>query len=474
MGSRQFARFCKFLLYLGVAISIYYLIAKCRDFDPDLKSKLVNVKDIQAKLSKFLAKWNVMTQRNEERGVSESQNGRAEETKDENRERAMNEIPNDSRVKIKEKSNGTFTHARLNTLNTFMAMLETRQKVKDKQRDVQFDKLLTNLTNVLQFLSRQTEKYNVNQETVRLHSHNPSTSPKTTDYPHSTKHTSFEEKTTSKSVEETARTSSTKRPTISTSSNQQSPTSTRKYTMQAILERQAGVFLDKMKTAGIQYKSTNVFFPKQQEKRSSGIFYREVLPPGAKAPVTTVFLLHGEKYDSRLWLSIGTLYVLGASGFRVIAVDLPGYGGSKNTPELPTSVGRCRLLAAMMLTLSPEGRRVLVSPGKSGVYSVPLVMTVPSILKGVVFVAPNFTSKYPTSRYEKMSLATLVIFGAKDETTLHVSSLDDLEHLPNRKIYSLPNAKHDCYLDQTETFHRLLKRFLVNGNETKKKVLRHN
>ena len=458
MGSRKFARFCKFVLYLCVAMSVYYLIAKCRDFDPDLKSKLANVKDIQGKLSKFLAKWNVMAESNEERGgVS-----RAKETK-EGENRAMNGIRNDSNFKHKETS--------LNTLNTFVSLLEKRQRVEAKLRDDQFDKFMSKLTNVFQLLPQQTEY--VNQEAVRSHPYNPSTSaPKTTASPQSTKHTSFEEKTTAKSGK--TRTSLPERPTTTTSPNKQFPTSTRKYTMQAILERQTQVFLDKMKTAGIQYKSANVFYPKKQGKRSAGIFYREVLPPGAKGPAdTTVFLLHGKKYDSKLWLSIGTLYVLGTSGFRVIAVDLPGYGGSKSTPELSTSVERFRLLAAMMLHLAPDGRRVLVSPGKSGIYSVPLVMSVPSILKGIVFIAPNFTSNYPASRYEKISLETLIIFGARDETALHVSSLDDLEHLPNRKIYSLPNAKHDCYLDQTETFHRLLKTFLVNGNGTVKKVLRN-
>lgn len=222
--------------------------------------------------------------------------------------------------------------------------------------------------------------------------------------------------------------------------------------------------LAQMKREGIMYK-TGVYFPKKQPK--SRIFYREARPGSRKIVKTTVFLLHGEKYDSRMWISIGTLHVLAKDGYRVIAVDLPGYGESTDTVEPPTAVERSRLLAAMMLKLSPNTDRILVSPSKSGIYSVPMVMSVASLLKGVVFIAPHFTAKYPTSRYEKLSLPTLVLFGEDDSTTLHVSSLDSLEHLANKKIYALPNANHDCYVDQPETFHRLLKRFLLQGTGRK-------
>jgi len=57
------------------------------------------------------------------------------------------------------------------------------------------------------------------------------------------------------------------------------------------------------------------------------IFYREVgatATSGSTKKGFTILLLHGAGSSSEVWVKVGTLKLLGALGYRVVAVDLPG------------------------------------------------------------------------------------------------------------------------------------------------------
>ncbi len=53
------------------------------------------------------------------------------------------------------------------------------------------------------------------------------------------------------------------------------------------------------------------------------VFFRETNPRLA-THVTPVLLLHGAHSSSEAWQATGTIRYLGAMGYRVVALDLPG------------------------------------------------------------------------------------------------------------------------------------------------------
>jgi abhydrolase domain-containing protein 14 len=97
---------------------------------------------------------------------------------------------------------------------------------------------------------------------------------------------------------------------------------------------------------------------------------------------TPVLLLHGAAFDSGTWEKLGTLSVLAGAGFRAVAVDLPGFGGSKGARVAPD-----HFLEKLMPALGLD-RVVIVSPSMSGLFSFPYVLVHPKRVAGFVPVAP--------------------------------------------------------------------------------------
>ena len=129
---------------------------------------------------------------------------------------------------------------------------------------------------------------------------------------------------------------------------------------------------------------------------------------GADSAFPTVLLLHGARFSSETWRELGTIELVAAAGYHVLALDLPGYGRSQTSPIEPTN-----FLVEAMDALSVE-KAFVVSPSMSGQFSFPLVTRNPDKVLGFVPVAPGGINRYK-SALRKVSVPALVLWGENDK-----------------------------------------------------------
>ncbi|XP_072328094.1 protein ABHD14A isoform X1 [Scyliorhinus torazame] len=229
----------------------------------------------------------------------------------------------------------------------------------------------------------------------------------------------------------------------------------------------------------------------QKTPKPSEVFYRESLPPQKggerQQPSLEVLLLHGQAFNSKTWEGLGTLVLLAQRGYRAVAVDLPepqklqekrrngkeekeednNEDGIRvfrfgNTPHLEigkVDTDRADFLLAFMDAVGLQ-TPVLVSPSRSGQFSIPFLMFQNQRLKGFVPIAAVGTNHYSAEQYHKIQTPTLIVFGELD-TNLGVQSLKNLKQLPHHTVFKIPAAHHACYLDEPDEFHKALLDFLT-------------
>ncbi|KAK8785190.1 hypothetical protein V5799_008448 [Amblyomma americanum] len=212
------------------------------------------------------------------------------------------------------------------------------------------------------------------------------------------------------------------------------------------------------------------------------VFYREVNPEGA-FPELSVFMLHGAAFKSETWLTLGTLGTIGLMGYRVVAIDMPGFGNSPsgNIPDQAAFVQH--ILAALHLE-----RPVIVSPSLSGQLSLPFLVKHWQLMAGYVPVAPvgwNVLQKvqcdsgeapvdksavYPPLQAHLpqqvpdlscIKVPTLVVFGEFDRST----SSAVLQLLPKSVAVEIPQGSHPAYLDNPDLWHQALYNFLLRVSQ---------
>eukprot|EP01041_Mallomonas_annulata_P002029 gene2029-3945_t len=176
-----------------------------------------------------------------------------------------------------------------------------------------------------------------------------------------------------------------------------------------------------------------------------------------QAQFSDVLLLHGAKFTSKTWDDIGTLAVLSRAGYRVVAIDLPGHGKSKNWPK---SVPPDEII---MLIIEAYGMKnpAIISPSMSGQFSIPFLISYPGLISAFVPIAPTFPRKtFDISEITKVNFPSLVIWGSNDKS----GKLRSLELLKWR--HSIPleiqGGDHACYLDYPLKFNSAVVRFLDN------------
>jgi abhydrolase domain-containing protein 14 len=183
--------------------------------------------------------------------------------------------------------------------------------------------------------------------------------------------------------------------------------------------------------------------------KGARVHWLEAGPPGGPS----VLLLHGARFSSETWRELGTIATLAESGFRVVAVDLPGFGRSEQTEVASES-----LLRELLPVLKVE-RPVVVAPSMSGIFAFPLLLEDRGRTSAFVAIAPAGVSSY-LGKLHTLELPTLVLWGGLDEVFPVTLGRRLAETIPDSRFVVFEQARHPCYLDRPEEFHRELLDFL--------------
>ncbi|XP_076825921.1 putative protein-lysine deacylase ABHD14B [Clavelina lepadiformis] len=195
----------------------------------------------------------------------------------------------------------------------------------------------------------------------------------------------------------------------------------------------------------------------QVEVKGQKIFYRES-GGDSENPNVVVLLLHGMRFSSANWEEIGTMGELAELGYRAVAVDLPGYGNSR---EASKPAHKAEFLASLCNLLKFQSKPIIVSPSMSGEYSLPFLHDYGvTRMSGYVPVAPITTDKYTIQQYKDVKVPTFIVYGDNDTTPPGVTSPQYLKHIPNNKMMIMEGAGHPCYLEKPDVWHRYLKQIL--------------
>ncbi|RUS75473.1 hypothetical protein EGW08_016771, partial [Elysia chlorotica] len=171
----------------------------------------------------------------------------------------------------------------------------------------------------------------------------------------------------------------------------------------------------------------------------------------------TVFFLHGASFSSQNWVDIKTLDHVANWGYRSVAIDLPGFGKTKDRLDPSHNAD---FMAAFVKAMEMK-KVVIVSPSMSGGFALPYLFKEPKLSTekavGYVPVAPVGTSVF-RAQYPDSQLPTLIVYGTEDKMAESVRA--DLSLLPKHQMAPIDGAGHACYLNNPEAFHKLLFQFL--------------
>ncbi len=166
-----------------------------------------------------------------------------------------------------------------------------------------------------------------------------------------------------------------------------------------------------------------------------------------------IVLMHGASFSSATWEQIGTIDLLAEAGYRVYAIDLPGFGQSQAT-EMSSTKWLLHFITAVGIQ-SP----VIVSPSMSGRFSLSLATEYSQLIAGLVLIAPVGIPKY-VERLDVVECPALVVWG-QDDKLIPLEQADQLvAALAQGEKLVLAGAGHAAYMDKTAEFHAALLEFL--------------
>lgn len=189
---------------------------------------------------------------------------------------------------------------------------------------------------------------------------------------------------------------------------------------------------------------------KNIEKCGAGeIHYLETEKPGKKE----ILLLHGMKFNARTWQELGTLDLLATSGFKAIALDMPGFGDSPQYDMAPNSV------LENFVRQKKCNRPIVIGPSMGGRISLEFCLDHPDLVGGLVLVGAVGVEEN-RERLSEIKVPTLIVWGEKDAISPIANGHTLNEKIEGSSFVQINDAPHPCYIDKPEIWHWELTHFL--------------
>ena len=166
-----------------------------------------------------------------------------------------------------------------------------------------------------------------------------------------------------------------------------------------------------------------------------------------------VVLLHGASFSSATWREIGTVETVAQAGYRVIAVDLPGFGQSERISR-PSHIWLKKFLDELQID-----RPVLLAASMSGRLALPFVIENPRRVAGFVAVAPVGIKDHEDD-LRAVAVPISAIWGIHDRTVPVAVGKLLVDRVQNGELVIVPNGSHAPYMNNPNFFHKTLLEFL--------------
>ncbi len=177
-----------------------------------------------------------------------------------------------------------------------------------------------------------------------------------------------------------------------------------------------------------------------------------------------VVLLHGMAFSADTWEELSTITKLSREGFGVYAIDVPGFGKSSGR-----RMNRWKVAEILNNVLDNLGvdKVFLVGPSMGGGIALAFGILYPYRLVGMALIAPaGLNDERVIESLNKLEMPIIIFWGENDR----VFPLDKAYYLKNRlknaELVICPKARHPCYLDIPDLFHKKLLNFLNKIFET--------
>jgi pimeloyl-ACP methyl ester carboxylesterase len=176
---------------------------------------------------------------------------------------------------------------------------------------------------------------------------------------------------------------------------------------------------------------------------------------GAENPSDWVVLLHGKRFTAENWKESGLLDQLEKGNFKVIALELPGYGMTEKLHK-ERSFEEFITEFLKQLTLSAFH---LIGPSFSGEIALKFALKYPELLLSLTLIDSINVEQYQ-KQLNKIVTKTLIVWGKEDQVAPYNNALILKDKITNSQLLTFDHLGHTCYFDDMLSFSQKLIEFL--------------